>query len=130
MINVELKLNLPSSSTCPTFPYVGSFILATSRAIWQLIAYISLSNPHALAPSRSHTVAHAVPNPALAYAIGKSCAPTNAPDQRPLVYRRIAQCSAQVFKRAGRQFSKRAFSAQCSMIKKALTTVISIFYQH
>ena len=37
----------------------------------------------------------------------------------------LLQCSAQVFKRAGRQFSKRAFSAQCSMIKKALTTVIT-----
>ena len=42
----------------------------------------------------------------------------------------VVQCSAQVFKRAGRQFSKRAFSARCSMIKKALTTVISTFYQH
>ena len=40
------------------------------------------------------------------------------------------QCSAQVFKRAGIQFSKRAFSARCSMIKKALKTVISTFYQH
>ena len=30
---------------------------------------------------------------------------------------------------AGRQFSKRTFSTQCS-IKKALTTVISTFYQH
>ena len=40
------------------------------------------------------------------------------------------QCSAKVFKRAGRQFSERAFSALCSMIKKALTTVISAFYQH
>ena len=39
-------------------------------------------------------------------------------------------CSVQVFKRAGRQFSKRAFSGPCSMIKKALTTVISSFYQH
>ena len=36
----------------------------------------------------------------------------------------------QVFKRAGRQFSKREFSVQCSTIKKALTTVISTFYQH
>ena len=42
----------------------------------------------------------------------------------------MIQCSAQVFKRAGRQFSKRAFSAWCSMIKKALTTVISASYQH
>ena len=40
------------------------------------------------------------------------------------------QCSAQVFKRAGHEFSKRAFSARYSMIKKALTTVISAFYQH
>ena len=39
------------------------------------------------------------------------------------------QCSAKVFKRAGLQFSKRAFSAWCLMIKKALTTVISTFYQ-
>ena len=45
-----------------------------------------------------------------------------------LVY--IKQYSDQVFKRAGRQFSKTAFSARCSMIKKALTTVISAFYQH
>ena len=40
------------------------------------------------------------------------------------------QCSAQDLKRAERQFSIRAFSAWCSMIKKALTTVISTFYQH
>ena len=40
------------------------------------------------------------------------------------------QWSAQVFKRAGRQSSKRAFSARLSMIKKTLTTVISAFYQH
>ena len=45
-------------------------------------------------------------------------------------YELTLQCSAQVFKRAGHQFSKRAFSAQCSMIIKALTTVISTFYQH
>ena len=31
---------------------------------------------------------------------------------------------------AERQFSERTFSARCSMIKKALTTVISTFYQH
>ena len=40
------------------------------------------------------------------------------------------KCSAQVFKRAERQFSKMAFSARCLMIKKALTTVISTFYQY
>ena len=40
----------------------------------------------------------------------------------------LIQCSAQVFKRAGHQFSKRAFSAPCSMIKKPPTTVISAFY--
>ena len=33
-----------------------------------------------------------------------------------------AQCSARIF--------KRAFSARCSIIKKALTTVVSTFYQH
>ena len=44
-------------------------------------------------------------------------------------HRYLSQCPAQVFKRAGRQFSKRAFSALCSMIKKARTTVpfINIF---
>ena len=41
----------------------------------------------------------------------------------------ISQCSAQVFIRAGRRFSKRAFSTRRSMIKKALTTVVSTFYQ-
>ena len=40
------------------------------------------------------------------------------------------QCSAEVFKRAGREFSKRAFPVQCSITKKALTTVISAFYRH
>ena len=44
--------------------------------------------------------------------------------------RMVDKCSAQVFKRAGHQFLKRAFSARYSMIKKALTTVISTFYQH
>ena len=34
------------------------------------------------------------------------------------------------FQKGGYQFSKRAFSARCSMIKKALTIVISTFYQH
>ena len=47
-----------------------------------------------------------------------------------LISSRVKQCSAQVFKRAGCQFSKRAFSVRCSTIKKALTTVISTFYQH
>ena len=39
-------------------------------------------------------------------------------------YSMAAQCSAQVFKRAGRRFSKRAFSARSS------TNVISTFYRH
>ena len=40
----------------------------------------------------------------------------------------MLQCSVQVFKRAGRQFSKKAFSARCWTIKKALvTTVVSAF---
>ena len=41
-----------------------------------------------------------------------------------------SQYSARVFKRAGRQFSKMAISVRRSMIKKALTTVVSTFYQH
>ena len=36
--------------------------------------------------------------------------------------------TAQVFKRAGCQFKKMAFSAQRSMIKKALMTVVSAFF--
>ena len=61
---------------------------------------------------------------------GSTVSGTNQLSKHIRILTSISQWSDQVFKRAGHQFSKRAFSAQCSMIKKALTTVISTFYQH